>query len=360
SLLVACAIFDRAPYRGLLTHGFTVDAQGRKMSKSLGNGIEPQTVSDKLGAEILRLWVAASDYSGDIAGDDKILARIVDAYRRIRNTLRFLLANTSDFDPNKDAVPPAQMLEIDRWALARAAAVQAEFVGTFDSARGVFDGGHYKGYEFHPVVAKLQLFCSEDLGAFYLDVLKDRLYTTAPKSLARRSAQTALWQITHAMLRWMAPFLSFTAEEAYAVFDGTGGSIFTQTYWRFDAPDEALLAKWARIREIRDAANKEIENLRAAGSVGSSLQATLTVHAAAQDHALLASLGDALKSVFITSAAKLLPADALRVEVAPSSATKCERCWHYRDDVGADARHPALCGRCVSNLFGGGELRTVA
>ena len=360
SLLVACAIFDRAPYRGLLTHGFTVDAQGRKMSKSLGNGIEPQTVSDKLGAEILRLWVAASDYSGDIAGDDKILARIVDAYRRIRNTLRFLLANTSDFDPKSDAVPAAQMLEIDRWALARAAAVQAEFVGTFDSARGVFDGGHYKGYEFHPVVAKLQLFCSEDLGAFYLDVLKDRLYTTAPKSLARRSAQTALWQITHAMLRWMAPFLSFTAEEAYAVFDGTGGSIFTQTYWRFDAPDEALLAKWARIREIRDAANKEIENLRAAGSVGSSLQATLTVHAAAQDHALLASLGDALKSVFITSAAKLLPADALRVEVAPSSATKCERCWHYRDDVGADARHPALCGRCVSNLFGGGELRTVA
>ncbi|MFO1225285.1 MAG: class I tRNA ligase family protein, partial [Burkholderiaceae bacterium] len=360
SLLVACAIFDRAPYRGLLTHGFTVDAQGRKMSKSLGNGIEPQTVSDKLGAEILRLWVAASDYSGDIAGDDKILARIVDAYRRIRNTLRFLLANTSDFDPKSDAVPAAQMLEIDRWALARAAAVQAEFAGTFDSARGVFDGGHYKGYEFHPVVAKLQLFCSEDLGAFYLDVLKDRLYTTAAKSPARRSAQTALWQITHAMLRWMAPFLSFTAEEAYAVFDTSGGSIFTQTYWRFDAPDEALLAKWARIREIRDAANKEIENLRAAGSVGSSLQATLTVHAAPDDHALLASLGDALKFVFITSAAKLLPADALRVEVAPSPATKCERCWHYRDDVGADARHPALCGRCVSNLFGGGELRTVA
>ncbi|MCG3189847.1 MAG: Isoleucine--tRNA ligase [Burkholderiaceae bacterium] len=360
SLLVACAIFDRAPYRGLLTHGFTVDAQGRKMSKSLGNGIEPQTVSDKLGAEILRLWVAASDYSGDIAGDDKILARIVDAYRRIRNTLRFLLANTSDFDPLNDAVPAAQMLEIDRWALARAAQAQAEFVGTFDAARGVFDGGHYKGYEFHPVVAKLQLFCSEDLGAFYLDVLKDRLYTTAPKSLARRSAQTALWQITHAMLRWMAPFLSFTAEEAYAVFDGTGGSIFAQTYWKFDPPDEALLAKWARIREIRYAANKEIENLRAAGAVGSSLQATLTVHAAADDHALLASLGEALKFVFITSAARLLPADALRIEVAPSPSPKCERCWHYRDDVGVDAAHPKLCGRCVSNLFGAGEVRTVA
>jgi isoleucyl-tRNA synthetase len=360
SLLLACAIFDRAPYRGLLTHGFTVDASGRKMSKSLGNGIEPQVVSNKLGAEILRLWVAASDYSGDIAGDDKILARIVDAYRRIRNTLRFLLANTSDFDPKQDTVPPAQMLEIDRWALARAAQLQAEFVGNFDTARGVFDGGHYKVYEFHPVVAKLQLFCSEDLGAFYLDVLKDRLYTTAPKSLARRSAQTALWQITHAMLRWMAPFLSFTAEEAYAVFDGAGGSIFTQVYWKFDAPDEPLLAKWARIREIRDQANKEIENLRAAGQVGSSLQATLTLHAAPADQALLASLGEELKFVFITSVALLKPADVLRVEVMPSTATKCERCWHYREDVGIDAQHPTICGRCTSNLYGSGEVRSVA
>jgi isoleucyl-tRNA synthetase len=360
SLLLACAIFDRAPYRGLLTHGFTVDAQGRKMSKSLGNGIEPQVVSDKLGAEILRLWVAASDYSGDIAGDDKILARIVDAYRRIRNTLRFLLANTSDFDPKKDAVPREQMLEIDRWVLGRAAEVQAEFVGTFDPARGVFEGGHYKVYEFHPVVAKLQLFCSEDLGAFYLDVLKDRLYTTAPKSLARRSAQSALWQITHAMLRWMAPFLSFTAEEAYAMFDGTGGSIFTQMYWRFDTPDPALLERWARIRAIRDLANKEIETVRAAGQLGSSLQATLTLHAPPDDAALLASLGDALKFVLITSAARVQPAATLRAGVTPSTAPKCERCWHYRDDVGADPEHPTICGRCVSNLFGSGEVRTIA
>jgi len=360
SLLLACAIFDRAPYRGLLTHGFTVDAQGRKMSKSLGNGIEPQAVSSKLGAEIIRLWIAASDYSGDIAGDDRILARVVDAYRRIRNTLRFLLANTSDFDAKRDAVPDEQLLEIDRWALARAAQLQAEFVGAFDAARGVFDGGHYKVYEFHPVVAKLQLFCSEDLGAFYLDVLKDRLYTTAPKSLARRSAQTALWHITHAMLRWMAPFLSFTAEEAWNVLDGTGGSIFTQVYWTFDAPDQALLAKWARIREIRDAANKEIETVRAAGQVGSSLQADLTLHAPSADQALLASLGDALKFVFITSSAQLKAADALRVEVTPSAAPKCERCWHYRDDVGASADHPTICGRCVSNLYGAGEARSVA
>jgi isoleucyl-tRNA synthetase len=201
SLLTACAMYGRAPYRGLLTHGFTVDSQGRKMSKSLGNGIEPQQVSSKLGAEIIRLWVAASDYSGDIAGDDKILARVVDAYRRIRNTLRFLLANVSDFDPARDAVPVSEMLSIDRYAMSRAAEFQAEVLAHFEVLR-VPPGGR-----------KLQVYCSEDLGAFYLDILKDRLYTTAPKSHARRSAQTALWNITHAMLRWMAPFLSFTAEE---------------------------------------------------------------------------------------------------------------------------------------------------
>ncbi|QTN24790.1 isoleucine--tRNA ligase [Rhizobacter sp. AJA081-3] len=349
SLLLACALYDRAPYRGLLTHGFTVDSQGRKMSKSLGNGIEPQAVSQKLGAEIIRLWVAASDYSGDIAGDDKILARVVDAYRRIRNTLRFLLANTSDFDAAKDAVAPAEMLEIDRWALSRAAQFQAEVLA------------HYEVYEFHPVVAKLQVFCSEDLGAFYLDVLKDRLYTTAPKSLARRSAQTALWQITHAMLRWMAPFLSFTAEEAWKVFaPEKSSSIFAETYWAFPAPDEALLAKWTRIREIRDLANKEIEAVRTAGLVGSSLQANLKITAGAADHALLAALGDDLRFVTITSAATLIAGTELAVAVAPSTAQKCDRCWHWRDDVGHDPAHPAICGRCTSNLFGSGEARKVA
>ncbi|MCU0968479.1 MAG: isoleucine--tRNA ligase [Rubrivivax sp.] len=352
SLLLACAIYGRAPYRGLLTHGFTVDSQGRKMSKSLGNGIEPQKVSSTLGAEIIRLWVAASDYSGDIAGDDKILARVVDAYRRIRNTLRFLLANTSDFDPQADAVPFAQMLEIDRWALARAEAFQAEVLR------------HYEVYEFHPVVAKLQVFCSEDLGAFYLDVLKDRLYTTAPKSLARRSAQTALWQVTHAMLRWMAPFLSFTAEEAWAVVSPGQGSIFAQTYWSFagvgTTTDAALLAKWQAIRDVRDAVNKAIEDVRAAGGVGSSLQAEVTVAAPPETHALLASLGDDLKFVLITSKATLLPGDALAVTVTPSGATKCERCWHWRDDVGHDPAHPTICGRCTSNLYGAGEARAVA
>ncbi len=347
SLLTACAMYGRAPYRGLLTHGFTVDSQGRKMSKSLGNGVDPQKTSEKLGAEIIRLWVAASDYSGDIAGDDKILARVVDAYRRIRNTLRFLLANVSDFDPAKDAVPVAQMLEIDRYAMSRAAQFQADVLA------------HYEVYEFHPVVAKLQVYCSEDLGAFYLDILKDRLYTTAPKSHARRSAQTALWNITHAMLRWMAPFLSCTAEEAWKVFGGKD-SIFFETYAEIGGPDEALLAKWNRIREIRDIANKEVEALRTQGGVGSSLQADLAVTAPAEDHALLASLGEDLKFVFMTSAMTLAQGAELSVKAAASAAQKCERCWHWRDDVGSDAAHPTLCGRCTSNLFGAGEARTCA
>ncbi|MGE4241164.1 isoleucine--tRNA ligase [Ramlibacter sp.] len=347
SLLTACAMYGRAPYRGLLTHGFTVDAKGHKMSKSAGNGVDPQETSKKLGAEIIRLWVAASDYSGDIAGDDKILARVVDAYRRIRNTLRFLLANVSDFDPAKDAVPLADMLEIDRYALSRAAEFQAEVLA------------HYEVYEFHPVVAKLQVYCSEDLGAFYLDVLKDRLYTTAPKSLARRSAQTALHAITHAMLRWMAPFLSFTAEEAWKVF-GTSDSIFFEEYAELGTPDTELLAKWKRLQEIRAVANKEIEAVREKGQVGSSLQANLVVTAPPDDHALLAALGDDLKFVFIASAVELRAGAELAVQARPSADTKCERCWHWRADVGSDPAHPALCGRCVSNLFGAGEARSVA
>jgi isoleucyl-tRNA synthetase len=346
SLLTACAMYGRAPYRALLTHGFTVDSQGRKMSKSDGNGIEPQAVSGKLGAEIIRLWVAASDYSGDIAGDDKILARVVDAYRRIRNTLRFLLANTSDFDPAKDAVPFADMLEIDRYALSRAAQFQAEVLA------------HYEIFEFHPVVAKLQVYCSEDLGAFYLDILKDRLYTTAPKSFARRSAQTALWNITHAMLRWMAPFLSFTAEEAWKIF-GNSESIFFETYAEIGGADTVLIDKWTNIRTARELVNKEIEGLREAGKVGSSLQANVELTVPMGTHGelweALASLGDDLKFVFITSAMGIVAGESMKVEVAPSLAVKCERCWHWRGDVGSDAAHPVICGRCAGTISGQGD-----
>ena len=347
SLLTACAMYDHAPYKGLLTHGFTVDGKGRKMSKSEGNVVAPQEVNDKLGAEIIRLWCASTDYSGDLGIDDKILARVVDAYRRIRNTLRFLLANVSDFNPATDSVPLAQMLEIDRYALSRAAELQADILA------------HYEVYEFHPVVSKLQIYCSEDLGSFYLDILKDRLYTSAPKSLARRSAQTALHQITHAMLRWMAPFLSFTAEEAWAVF-GASESIFMETYTEFGAPDAALLAKWSRIRELRDIVNKDIEVLRADGKVGSSLQAEVTLGVDAGDHALLSSLGEDLKFVFITSVLKMQAAPALNVTSCTSSSAKCDRCWHYPGDVGQDAAHPTICGRCISNLLGSGEVRRFA
>ena len=347
SLLTSCAMYDRAPYKGLLTHGFAVDGKGRKMSKSEGNVVAPQEVSGKLGAEIIRLWCASTDYSGDLGIDDKILARVVDAYRRIRNTLRFLMANVSDFDPAKDAVPFAEMLEIDRYALSRAAQLQSDILA------------HYEVYEFQPVVSKLQIYCSEDLGSFYLDILKDRLYTTGAKSLARRSAQTALWQITHAMLRWMAPFLSFTAEEAWREF-GESESIFLETYIELVKPDLALLAKWSRIREIRDAVNKDIEALRAAGKVGSSLQANVSLEAGPEDHSILMSLGDDLKFVFITSAIDLVAGSALIPRVCTSSDTKCERCWHYREDIGLDPDHPTICSRCTSNLFGAGEPRSFA
>ncbi len=355
SLLTSAAMNGRAPYRGLLTHGFTVDGAGRKMSKSLGNYMPLGESAQKYGGEILRLWCAATDYSGDLAIDAKILARVVDTYRRIRNTLKFLLANISDFEVVRDAVATDQMLEIDRYALGRLATLQREILA------------HYEVYEFHPVVAKLQIYCSEDLGSFYLDILKDRLYTTAPQSLARRSAQTALWQITNAMLRLMAPFLSFTAEEAWAVLGAAGktptatrASVFLDTYLSLAAPDTGLIAKWERIREIRDSVNKEIENLRGQGKVGSSLQAQVHLSVGAEDHALLASLGPDLKFVFITSAITLIAGDAMSVSAAASSGVKCERCWHYRDDLGTDTAHPGLCGRCVSNLFGPGETRSFA
>jgi isoleucyl-tRNA synthetase len=360
SLLLGCALYGRAPYRGLLTHGFATDGQGRKMSKSLGNTVAPQEVTEKMGAEIVRLWVAATDYSGDLNIDEKILARVVDTYRRVRNTLKFLLANVSDFDPSVHSVADDQLLEIDRYALHRAAQLQADILQ------------HYGVYEFHPVVSKLQIYCSEDLGAFYLDVLKDRLYTTATNSLARRSAQTALWQITQALLRWMAPFLSFTAEEAWRVLGAAGRtpvahreSIFMDQYIAFAPVDSALLLKWTRIREIREAVNKDIETLRTAGKVGASLQAEVQLTVAPDDFAILASLGEDLKFVFITSAIQIAADPALAgaapgITSNPSTATKCERCWHYRLDVGHDSAHPTLCARCTSNLYGAGERRTFA
>jgi isoleucyl-tRNA synthetase len=351
SLLVSCMLNGRPPYDALLTHGFAVDGEGRKMSKSKGNGVEPQKVSNTLGAEILRLWVAATDYSGELFISDEILKRVVEGYRRIRNTLRFLLANTSDFDAANDAVPIADLLEVDRYALAAARAL----------ADAVADD--YARYEFHVVVQRLQTFCSEDLGGFYLDVLKDRLYTTAKASAARRSAQTALALIRDAMLLLMAPVLSFTAEEAWRIVRPDEASIFCRTW--LDAlprwPDaDALVAKWARVLAVRAAVQKELETLRQGGKIGSSLQANVAIGAPGDDYDALASLGDDLRFVLITSTATVARADALSIQVTPSADAKCERCWHYRSDVGTDGGHPTLCGRCVANLFGSGERRASA
>jgi isoleucyl-tRNA synthetase len=359
SLLTSSMLNGVPPYKALLTHGFTVDAEGKKMSKSLGNTLAPQKISDSLGADILRLWVASTDYSGELSISDEILKRVTESYRRIRNTLRFLLANTSDFDPAQHAVPMAELLEIDRYAVASIAALQADILN------------HYQSYEFHPVISKLQNFCSEDLGGFYLDILKDRLYTSAVGSHARRSAQTALWHITQSLLRLMAPTLSFTAEEAWPIFAGAKAfadsdeTIFTQTYWEVPAVADAaaLLEKYSALRAVRTDVTKQLEELRASGAIGSSLQAELTVKASGTKYKLLTSLADDLKFVFITSQAKVVEvageADEA-VEVAASGAPKCERCWHYRADVGTHHDHSGLCGRCVSNLFGSGEQRAFA
>jgi isoleucyl-tRNA synthetase len=282
---------------------------------------------------------------------DEILKRVVESYRRIRNTLRFLLANTSDFDAASDAVPVNELFEIDRYALAAASQLIESVVGD------------YSRYDFHVVVQRLQTFCSEELGGFYLDVLKDRLYTAAPISVARRSAQTALVHIHDALLLLMAPVLSFTAEEAWRIVRSDEPSIFCRT-WVDALPkvadDEALRAKWLRILAVRAAVLKQLEALRQEGRIGSSLQAEVAIGAPPADYEALASLEDDLRFVMITSAATAARADAVTIDVKPSTHAKCERCWHYRPEVGNNPTHPTLCARCVANLDGPGEPRTYA
>ena len=352
SLLTAAMLYGKPPYHALLTHGFVVDGAGRKMSKSVGNVIAPQQIADKMGAEIIRLWVAATDYSAELSISDEILKRVVESYRRIRNTLRFLLANLSDFDIQQHHLEPAQWLEIDRYALALTEKLQHDILA------------HYEQYEFHPVVARIQSFCSEDLGGFYLDILKDRLYTSAADALPRRAAQNALFHITHALLKLIAPFLSFTAEEAWQVFQHRTTSqdtIFTETYYTLPTIAEAdeLLAKWVQIRRVRADVSKALEEARTQGKIGSSLQAEVMLGLPEDMQQIFASLGDEIHYIFITSAAKLT-VDHLGIAIEASAHTKCERCWHYCADVGQHQAHPTLCGRCVSNLFGAGETRQIA
>lgn len=353
SLLTGTMIDGRAPYKMLLTHGFVVDEKGEKMSKSKGNVVRPQEVSEKFGAEILRLWVASTDYSGELRLGQTILKRVVESYRRVRNTLRFLLANTSDFDASKDLVPVENLLELDRWALAYTERFQKEVLA------------EYGEFRFHNVVSMLQTFASADLGSFYLDVLKDRLYTTAPGSEARRSAQTALWYITKTLLRLMAPVLSFTAEEAFKVFSpNESETIFTERFEPLPevAGAEALLAKWDAVRTVRADLQKKIEELRGEGQIGSSLQAVVRIEVAPAVYDALASLGDELRFVMIVSAVELVKSadEETHFAVSASKEGKCERCWHYVAGIGSDAEHPTLCPRCASNLFGAGEKRLFA
>jgi isoleucyl-tRNA synthetase len=346
----------KPPYKALLTHGFTVDGQGRKMSKSVGNVIAPQEVADKMGAEIIRLWAASTDYSGEMTISDEILKRVVESYRRIRNTLRFLLANLSDFDIDQHRMEASDWLELDRYALAVTEEMQKELTA------------HYDRYEFHPAVSRLMTFCSEDMGGFYLDIIKDRLYTLAADAPARRSAQNALFHITQSFLRLSAPFLSFTAEEVWGIFahkTKSKDTIFTEEFYKLPQINDAgaLIAKWDRIRAMRSDITKAIEFEREAGNVGSSLQAELQIEAPATDAALLKSLGDDLKFITITSSVNVTENSSLeeiKVTVKSSTHQKCGRCWHYRDDVGHNSEHPTLCGRCTTNLFGDGEKRHIA
>jgi isoleucyl-tRNA synthetase len=368
SLMTAVALKGRAPYRAVLTHGFTVDAKGMKMSKSKGNVVAPQKVIESLGADILRLWVAATDYRSEMNISDEILTRMADSYRRVRNTARYLLANLNGFSP-ENAVPVTDLLAIDRWALGRAHELHGEVLKA------------YEEYNFHLIYQKLHQFCSVDLGAFYLDVLKDRMYTMPVTSRGRRSAQTVMYHLLEALVRWLAPILSFTAEEIWSYMPGKRAeSVFLETWYRLPALESSRAEKgaaltadvWDRVLAVRQAVSREMEKLRVAGDIGSSLDAEVDLYG---DEGLLKELqqlGDELRFVFICSYARLhslqtKPADAsttdvpgLFVKVSASPHTKCVRCWHHRADVGANPQHPLICGRCVENAFGSGEVRWVA
>jgi isoleucyl-tRNA synthetase len=352
SITASVAIRGVAPYKQVLTHGFTVDAQGRKMSKSLGNVVAPQKVTKNLGADILRLWVAATDYRGEMAVSDEILKRVADAYRRIRNTARFLLANLTGFDPTQHLVAKEQMLPLDRWAVDRAWQLQEEILKSYDA------------YNFHHIYQKIHHFCVVDMGAEYLDIIKDRQYTAQRDSLARRSAQTALYHIVEALTRWLAPILSFTAEEIWSFLAGEREeSVFLATWYQglFPLADEADMNRdfWASVFEVRDEVLKKLEEARKAEQIGASLEAEVNVTCTAAQFAALSKLEDELRFVFITSSATIQQGDALSITVTPSSHAKCARCWHRREDVGSHAAHPELCGRCVENI-GDGETRRFA
>ncbi|MGR2768334.1 isoleucine--tRNA ligase [Photobacterium ganghwense] len=371
SLISSVAMKGKAPYRQVLTHGFVVDGQGRKMSKSIGNVVAPKDVTNKLGADILRLWVASTDYTGEVAVSDEILKRSADAYRRIRNTARFFLANLSGFNPATDCVAAEDMVALDRWAVGRAKAAQADIIKAYDE------------YNLHAVTQRLMHFCSIEMGSFYLDVIKDRQYTAKLGSHAQRSCQTALFYIIEAMVRWMAPIMSFTADEIWnemPAAQGNGESrekfVFTGEWFEglFGLADgEALNNEfWTEIQKVRGAVNKLLESARNDKVIGGALQAEVTLAATAELAAKLNLLEDELRFVLLTSKAQVVTVDSkpedaqetdvdgLYVIVKASEAAKCDRCWHHVADVGTIAGHESICGRCVSNVEGDGEERKFA
>ncbi len=360
SLLSAVAMSGHAPYKAVLTHGFTVDAQGRKMSKSLGNVVSPQSVMKTLGADIIRLWVAATDYRTEMTVSDEILKRMADAYRRIRNTGRYLLSNLFDFDPAQHLLPTSELLPLDRWAVDRAWRLQQEIIQAYDS------------YQFHLIYQKVHNFCVTDLGGFYLDVTKDRQYTCQADSRARRSAQTAMYHIAEAFVRWLAPILSFTTEEMWSYLPGErSASVFLETWHQgltpLTADVELDRAFWDQILAVRAAIAPHLEAARKSKQIGGSLDAELDLYADDTTRELLGHLGDELRFLLIASDVTLAPLNAapanaldaagLKLVVRISKRPKCSRCWHHRADIGQHPDHPELCGRCVENVAGAGEQR---
>ena len=362
SLLTSVAMHGRAPYRGVLTHGFTVDEKGRKMSKSIGNTLVPQKLTGTLGADVVRLWVAATDYANEMSVSDEILKRMADSYRRMRNTLRFLLGNLHGFNPTAHAVAFDDLVAIDQWAMAKAFALQNDVVTA------------YRNYEFHDIYQKIHNFCVVELGGFYLDIIKDRLYTTGAAGRPRRSAQTAMHHVAQAMILWLAPILSFTAEEAWGFLPEVANeSVFLNTWHQFPAGVERVPAiDWPALIALKMDVARDLERLRSAGSIGAPLDAEVVVYVPPAQGRRYEALRDELRFLLITSQARVVASDSpagstvpasepgVWIEVKPSTQPKCVRCWHLRSDVGSDARHPELCARCVVNVEGPGEERLFA
>lgn len=371
SLLSSIAMYARAPFFSVLTHGFTVDAQGRKMSKSLGNVIAPEKIISRMGADVLRLWIATTDYRGEMTVSEEILERSSEAYRRIRNTARFFLSNLADFTYEEDGIHFADMLELDQWALDTTLQLQEEIVAAYTS------------YQFHLVSQKIHHFCTVEMGSFYLDILKDRLYTTKANSLARRSAQTAIFHILQAMVRWMAPILSFTAEEIWQHFrERPVESVFLSTWYQnLGNISKKARDNWQTVMAIREQVNQKLEQARNDNVIGSPLATEVTLYCSSDLEALLNRFGDELRFILITSKAEIEALEEseqlnvseeeanlgiapsklkMKVSVRASMNPKCLRCWHRRSDVGQDLDHPDICQRCVENITGSGERRLFA